>query len=48
MFIHSIVYVVLLILSTTAAVASSMPIKRPHRSRQAQRPGKEPTDSQRG
>jgi len=48
MFIHSIVYVVLLILSTTAAVASSMPIKKTPQEPPGAEAGKEPTDSQRG
>lgn len=45
MFIQSIVYVVLAVLSATAAYAASMPIKKAPREEHASEPTRETSDS---
>ncbi len=45
MFVHSIVYVVLSILTATAVFAASMPVNKPSREHQVPGPEAESTDT---
>lgn len=45
MFVHTIVYVILSVMSVTAAFASSMPISKAPREEPAGEPEKEATDT---